>query len=148
MIRYANKEDLNKEFFDLYYEGFLYHYEHRKDIFKKRSIDELKEYLFNQIDNDDLKILFLEEDNNFIGFLTYEVKKKLTTSLWIDELIIKEEYRSHGYGTILIDKIKEICKNENIDRIELNCWSFNEKAMKFYNKLNFDVQRTIFELII
>ena len=78
MIRYANKEDLNKEFFDLYYEGFLYHYEHRKDIFKKRSIDELKEYLFNQIDNDDLKILFLEEDNNFIGFLTYEVKKKLT----------------------------------------------------------------------
>ena len=148
MIRYANKEDLNKEFFDLYYEGFLYHYEHRKDIFKKRSIDELKEYLFNQIDNDDLKILFLEEDNNFIGFLTYEVKKKLTTSLWIDELIIKKEYRSHGYGTILIDKIKEICKNENIDRIELNCWSFNEKAMKFYNKLNFDVQRTIFELII
>ena len=56
MIRELTKEDLNDVFFDLYYEGFMFHYNHRKDLFKKRTIEELKQYVFDQIENG-LKII-------------------------------------------------------------------------------------------
>ena len=148
MIRFANKEDLTKEFFDLCYEGFLFHYEHRKDIFKNISIDVLKEHVLNQIKNDGLQILLIEENNEIIGYLSYEIKEKVTKSLWIDEFVIKEKYRHNGYGTKLMNQVKEIAIKEKVDRIEFNCWSFNENALKFYRKLGYLEQRIIFELKI
>ena len=148
MIRKASNKDLNDNFFDLCYEGFLFHYEHRKDIFKKISKEELKKHILEQIEKDNLQILLLIEDNNLIGYLSYEIKQKVTKSLWIDEFIIKEEYRHNGYGTKLMEKVKEISKEEKVDRIEFNCWSFNENALKFYRKLGYNEQRIIFELKI
>ena len=148
MIRYASKKDLTEEFFDLCYEGFLFHYEHRKDIFKNISKDVLKNHILEQIKNDGLKILLIEENNKIIGYLSYEIKEKVTKALWIDEFVIKEEYRHNGYGTKLMEKVKEIAMNEKIDRIEFNCWSFNENALKFYRKLGYSEQRIIFELKI
>ena len=48
MIRELTKDDLNDTFFDLYYEGFLYHYNNRKDIFKFKLLgfffDDFKDF--------------------------------------------------------------------------------------------------------
>ena len=66
MFKEATINDLDNEFFDLYYEGFLYHYNNRKDIFKYRTIDEIKEYVLDQVEKG-LKILLLKEDNELIG---------------------------------------------------------------------------------
>ena len=43
MFKEATINDLDNDFFDLYYEGFLYHYNNRKDVFTYRTIDEIKE---------------------------------------------------------------------------------------------------------
>ena len=67
MIRELTKEDLNDIFFDIYYEGFLYHYNHRKDLFKKKTKEELKEYVFEQIENG-LKIIGYFNDNELVGY--------------------------------------------------------------------------------
>ena len=141
MFKEATINDLNNEFFDLYYEGFLYHYNNRKDVFKYRTIDEIKEYVFEEVQKGS-KILLLKEDSELIGYVSYEIKNKLKKVLWIDELVIKEKYRHQGYGTKLMD---ELVKRNDYDRMELNCWSFNENAIKFYEKLGYKEQRIIFE---
>ena len=145
MIRELTKDDLNDTFFDLYYEGFLYHYNHRKDIFKKRTIDELKEYVFEQFEKG-LKIVGYYNDEELVGYYSYEIKEKVTKFIWIDELVVKEKYRKQGYGTILMNNVKELMDKDKISRIELNCWSFNEVAIRLYKKLGYTEQRCIFEL--
>lgn len=145
MIRELTKEDLNDVFFDIYYEGFLYHYNHRKDLFKKKTKEELKEYVFEQIENG-LKIIGYFNDNELVGYLGYEIKEKATKFIWIDELVITEKERGKGYGTLLMNEIKNIQEKENIQRIELNVFAFNESAVKLYKKLGYVEQRYIFEL--
>ena len=39
MIREITREEFDKNFYDLNYEGYLYHYNHRKDIFVKKGIN-------------------------------------------------------------------------------------------------------------
>ena len=145
MIRELTKEDLNDIFFDIYYEGFLYHYNHRKDLFKKKTKEELKEYVFEQNENG-LKIIGYFNDNELVGYLGYEIKEKATKFIWIDELVITEKERGKGYGTLLMNEIKNIQEKENIQRIELNVFAFNESAVKLYKKLGYVEQRYIFEL--
>ena len=144
MIRELTKEDLNDVFFDLYYEGFMFHYNHRNDLFKKRTIEELKQYVFDQIENG-LKIIGYYNDE-LVGYLAYEIKEKATKFIWIDEFVITESERGKGYGTLLLNEIKRIQDEENIPRIELNVFSFNENAIKLYKKLGYEEQRYIFEL--
>ena len=145
MIRELTKKDLNDSFFELYYEGFLYHYNHRKDLFKKKSKEELKEYVFEQFENG-LKILGYFNDEELIGYIEYEIKEKATKFIWIDELIITEKERGKGYGTLLMNEIKRMQDVENIPRIELNVFDFNDIAIKLYKKLGYKEQRYIFEL--
>ena len=144
MIKELTKEDLNDLFFDIYYEGFLYHYNHRKDIFKKRTIDELKEYVFEQIENG-IKIIGYYKDNVLVGFLSYEIREKMNKVLWIDELVVTEKERGNGYSSLLMEEIKKISKIEKVKRIELNVFTFNDIAIKLYNKLGYKEQRIIFE---
>lgn len=144
MIRELTKEDLNDIFFDIYYEGFLYHYNHRKDLFKKKTKEELKEYVFEQIENG-LKIIGYFDDNELVGYLGYEIKEKATKFIWIDEFVITESERGKGYGTLLMEELNNIQEKENIQRIELNVFSFNENAIKLYKKLGYKEQRIILE---
>lgn len=144
MIRELIKEDLNDTFFDIYYEGFLYHYNHRKDLFKKKTKEELKEYVFEQIENG-LKIIGYFNDNELVGYLGYEIKEKATKFIWIDEFVITESERGKGYGTLLMEELNNIAEKEQVKRIELNVFSFNENAIKLYKKLGYKEQRIILE---
>lgn len=143
MIRELTKEDLNDVFFDLYYEGFMFHYNHRNDLFKKRSIEELKQYVFDQIENG-LKIIGYYNDE-LVGYLAYEIKEKATKFIWIDEFVITESERGKGYGTFLMEELNNITEKEQVKRIELNVFSFNENAIKLYKKLGYKEQRIILE---
>lgn len=146
MIKELLKENLDKTFFDLYYEGFMHHYNHRKDLFKKRKIDELKEYVFEQLDNEELKIIGYFLEDKLVGYLAYQIKQKVTKFLWIDEFVVSKNHRGKGYGSLLMEEIKKIAKKEKVKRIELNCFSFNENAVKLYKSLGYKEQRTIYEL--
>ena len=42
--------------------------------------------------------------------------------------------------------VNKISKKLNCDRIELNCWSFNEGAIEFYKSQNMKIQRLNFEM--
>ena len=98
----------------------------------------------NDIDNNLLK-LYIEAFN-----MHYENRKdifinKATNSIWIDEIIIDNDYKKKGYGKKLIMEVAKFAEKNNCKRIELNCWSFNRDALKFYEKIGFIQQRIIFE---
>lgn len=103
-IRKARLEDVEKNLLNLYVDGFEYHHTGRPDIFPSRNRKELKEDLINTINNS--HILVLEDNEEILGYVVYQLKEKRDKTLWIDELVVDKDNRHSGNGKKLMEKIK------------------------------------------
>ena len=144
-IRVANANDIDSNLLKLYIEGFNMHYEKKKDIFVKKTKEELKNDLINTLKSTEEIILVIEINNIIIGYVKFKYNTKATKFIWIDEIVIDNDYKKKGYGKTLITEVTKFAKENNCKRIELNCWSFNKDALRFYEKIGFVQQRIIFE---
>ncbi len=78
-----------------------------------------------------------ENDNNeivgialyFFAYFTWVGK-----TLYLDDLYIKPEHRGGKIGTKLLNKIFEVAKNENCNRLRWQVLDWNSSAIDFYQK--------------
>jgi len=143
-IREANIKDIDKGLLEVFIEGYRYHQKGRPDIFTNFSDEILKEDLIKNFEN--LSIIIILDNNKIVGYLAYRIKENHTKKIDVDQLVILEQYRGKGLGKKLMDEVKIIGLKNNCDRIELNCWIFNENALAMYEHIGFDRQRIIYEL--
>lgn len=143
LIREVKDTDISKGLLNVFIEGFRYHYNGRPDIFSNKSDEELKEDLMNSIMNDN--IMVLEDEDRIVGYIQYEIREKHAKTMWVDQLVIDKQCQKKGYGKLLLDKVIELAKQENCERIELECWAFNDNAVGMYNHIGFSEQRVKLE---
>ena len=153
-IRRANKNDII-QVIPLLYEVAKLHIEKRPDVFKIKSHEEIKSNLEEMIQDESNIILIAEDKQVAVGVIICKVREindhtnlKNIKVLWINEICVKQEYRRNGIGRSLIEKAKEIAKENNCLRLELNCWEVNEEAMKFYENQGLTTQRRVMEINI
>ena len=154
MIRLAKIQDLEqvniirKEVNDLHIKG-------RPDVFKPGFTAEIKEYVKCYINSDD-KFLLVCEDNNLIcsyAMVNFVLKPETPYRyelkyLEIQEIGTLQSAQGKGYGIEIIKAVKDIAQKHDIHRIELNMWTFNEEALKFYEKTGFSTYRRYLEMFI
>lgn len=58
-------------------------------------------------------------------------------TLFIDQMAVKPDYQGQGVGEKLIETVVELGRKEGIKRIELNVWTDNQGAVKFYDRCGF-----------
>ncbi|NKB68435.1 MAG: GNAT family N-acetyltransferase [Candidatus Latescibacteria bacterium] len=58
-------------------------------------------------------------------------------SIYIYHIAVKEEARRQGYATALVNRAKDLAKELNMPRVELDMWSFNTAAKAFYQSQGF-----------
>ena len=143
-IREATINDLNNGLLKVFIEGYRYHQNGRPDVFADLSDEDLKKDLIKQFEN--LSILVITDNDIIIGYLAYKIKEKHVKKLDVDQLIITEKYRRKGLGKALMNEAKDIALKNNCDRIELNCWMFNEEAITMYEHIGFERQRIVYEM--
>ncbi len=80
----------------------------------------------------------LIKDGDVLGYLEVD-RESWSNRLRITEILVFDEYRRRGYGTVLINKAKEIAKVEGSREIILETQSCNTKAIDFYMKNGFIV---------
>lgn len=66
--------------------------------------------------------------------------------MWVDELVVDKDNQHIGIGKKLMDKIKEIAKQENCKRIELCYCLLIKNAREVYRHLGYKEQRVILEM--
>lgn len=153
MIRFANEKDieqvniLRKQVNDLHVKG-------EPNIFKGFT-DELKNYVNNFIQDENKMLLVFEEGGNILSYAMLEIVEKPETSyrfaikfLEIHEIGVDLNCHSKGIGQQMMKKIKEIAKEKSLNEIQLDCWSFNEKALNFYEKQGFKRYREYFRVFV
>lgn len=96
------------------------------------------------ISNEYRDIIIYEENNNLFGLAvvsynqyneTYDRYSKRIYS--IDELMVSPDFQNKGIGKKIIDFIKHDAIEKGFTIIELDVYSFNEKAIKFYQNVGF-----------
>lgn len=143
-IKEASLDDINNGLLEVYVEGYRYHQKGRPDIFSNITDEELKNDLIQNFEK--LKTIVITDNELVVGYVSYSIKKHHTSKLDVNQLVILEKYRGKGLGKKLMDEAKKIAKENNCDRIELNCWLFNENALAMYEHIGYNRQRIIYEM--
>ncbi len=147
MIRNGTMQDfeqvniLRKQVNDLHVQG-------QPDIFKPGFCQEMQEYLKQFIDSQDKQLLVYEQDGKICGYAMLEFVTKPETPyryaleyIEVGELGVSQDCQKQGIGKKLMQHIRQIAQQKNIKKIELDMWSFNDNALKFYEKLGFNTYR-------
>lgn len=78
--------------------------------------------------------LILLQDNTVIGHAKLSTIPSIKDSCFIESVVISKNLRGKGYGTYLMKKVEEFCKNE----LHLNSIHLSTKGQeKFYSKLGY-----------
>ena len=76
------------------------------------------------------------EGNTIIGVASIHIIYKLSRTLGlIEDVAVNKDHRGKGIGKSLVEKLIEIGKQKNCDKIVLNT---SEKNSKFYEKIGFE----------
>lgn len=143
-IREATNNDLDKRLLKVFIEGYRYHQTGRPDIFANISDEELKHDLIKNLER--LSTIVILDNDIIVGYLSYIIKERHSKKIDVDQLVIDERYRGQGLGKKLMEEVKSIAIKNGCDRIELNCWLFNENALAMYEHIGFSKQRIIYEM--
>jgi GNAT superfamily N-acetyltransferase len=82
--------------------------------------------------------LIAEEDHLLVGYLIFYQTFSGSSGkrgIYIEDVYIKESYRKKGYGTLFFKEVARIAKARKCERLYWSVFNWNEKAMKFYQKI-------------
>lgn len=80
--------------------------------------------------------LVLKEKDMVVGFITFSIMYERAE---IIDIVVNENYRNNGYGTMLFKSaLKEITEN-NCDNVTLEVNKTNKNAIKFYENNDFKI---------
>lgn len=131
------------------------HYEGRPDLFRCDCL-KYDEAALKELLRDPERPIFIAEENGFVLGYCFCVHKRTENStvlldhhsLYIDDLCVDEGCRGRHIGTALYRHAHAYAKQMGCDSVTLNVWSFNESAVRFYEKLGLRPQKTIMETLL
>ena len=94
-----------------------------------------KNYVVNNYElNKNANIYIL--NNEIVAFISYRILYERTE---LDYIFVKEEARKKGIASMLIADMIEKCKENNVETIDLEVNSSNERAINLYQKFGFKI---------
>ena len=113
-------------------------------ILSKEQIDYMlnlfysEETLLENLNKKGHHFILVYEDNNCIGFASYEHNYSDKNVTRLHKIYLLPEAQEKGAGKLLIDSVEELAKENDSIAISLNVNKFN-KALSFYQKICFKV---------
>ncbi len=106
-----------------------------------------KEY-FKKVLNDANNLNYVYVENKkIVGALNASLQHtnplpiiKLRTFYFIENIVVDKNHRRKGIAKKLFHYLTLKAKENNIDSIELNVWSFNTEAIKFYESMGMNIK--------
>jgi ribosomal protein S18 acetylase RimI-like enzyme len=111
-------------------------------VFEKRP-EALKNSLKQM--NEDIEWLTgfvaVNQNQELVGYITYYPAYHTWTgkALHLDDLYLKPNYRGQGLGTVLIQKVIEIAKEQKCYKVKWQVSRWNEPAKAFYKSLGAEI---------
>lgn len=152
-IREAKIED-KKELIELLMQAQELHCINRPDIFKKVTKKEVESEVIEVLESKKRKMIIAVNDKEMAcGLVIFRIKEvenhinlKNAKILYVGKIVVDKKCQRQGVGTLLMQEINKVAKGLKCNRMELSCWSFNKKAIEFYESCGMKVQRLNMEI--
>lgn len=99
-----------------------------------------KKYFTEAINDPEGICLIAKEGDRAVGYLAASAKDfgyRLSKYCEIDNMGVSPDYRSKGIGTRLMARFFEIARNRGFQKVYVNAYSDNVKAVEFYERSGF-----------
>ena len=87
-------------------------------------------------------VLFAESSGIEVGFALYGFRYSSFAgqpSIWLDDLYVDENIRSHGVGKALMDKLATIATENDCTHLAWNADARNIRGLSFYHRLGAEI---------
>ena len=153
-IRFAINEDVPGILALLRQVGQV-HYKGRPDLFRSGAQKYGASQIFQMLESGTSPIFVAVDQDQVLGYGFCQIKKHEKdpvfcdyTELYIDDICVDENCRGQGVGRAIYEEILRYAKMRKCHNITLNVWSFNDGAMKFYEKCGLMPQRIFMETVL
>ena len=143
MVRFATEKDIEKVN-DLRKQVNEIHVLGRPDIFKAGFCQELQDFAYTLLNDEDKDILVVEREGIICGMACVdyvcrpESPYMMARNFYhVQEIAVDEAFRRQGVARELFEFMKEDASRRGLDKIELDVWAFNESAIEFYEMMGF-----------
>ena len=87
--------------------------------------------------------LVAEKDDKIVGLSFYWIRYSTWKGkfLFLEDFVIKGEYRRQGVGSKLFEETINICKKQGLNGIIWQVLDWNHSAIEFYKKYNADISK-------
>ena len=130
-FRYATKEDAG---LILEFIRDLATYEHMlNEVIATEEL--LAEWIFEK---QKAEVIFALEDGKEVGFALFFHNFSTflgRAGIYLEDLYVKEDYRSKGYGKALLKELAKITVERECGRLEWWCLDWNKPSIDFYRSL-------------
>lgn len=101
-----------------------------------------EKYFTSRLAQENGGVVFVAEDEGeVVGYLAAKYRiysyRSENPIAEIENIFVEEDYRGQNVGTLLYEKFKKWCIENNVKRAEVNAAYSNHKAIKFYKTLGF-----------
>ncbi len=110
---------------------------------------QLKEILKNEnqvmlvaVDESDVVIGFVHVV--FMGVKAFSCLKP-QTNIYLQDLVVSEDYRNHGIGTLLLNEAKKYGKEKGADFFRTQVFPMNKAGLRFYERNGFSIKMITIE---
>jgi ribosomal protein S18 acetylase RimI-like enzyme len=110
------------------------------------------EYFVEQVNNKNTINLVYEDNKEIVGFILAQYKKpskvpfiRKRKVIFIDSIVVDENHKKMGIGRRMMEYLENIAKKKKVESVELNVYSFNKDAQKFYKALGMSEKCSIYE---
>ena len=125
------------------------HVENRPDLYIELEHPLSKSEFEELVKKDDGISIVAEENEVVIGLCIVSIRSKSgmidKKVAYMDDLCVDKNFRGQGIGKELFNFASDIAKKKGAERLDLMVWSFNKRAINFYEELGMKPQRYILE---
>lgn len=151
MVRFAEEKDLPRVN-ELRRQVSQLHVSGRPDIFKPGFPQELQDRVYEMYRSEDSDVLVAERDGVICGMACIEYLRKQESPYnrprniyYITEFGVDEAFQRRGIGRELMEFMAADARAKGFSGIELDMWTFNETALRFYESVGFRTFRRFME---
>ncbi len=104
--------------------------------------EEGEKYFRDAVESEKYLSIIAEENGKVVGYLDGYIKKPCTIYMGkraeIDNMCVDASMRDRGIGGALVDEFKRWAKSQGVERLIVEAFSGNERAIEFYKKSGFE----------
>ena len=121
------------------------HAENHPDVFKMPPSDDFAVSFFDEVRADPSTYLYIAEENGeLVGYVLCKLIERpenpftfARRHLLVDQISVRPNSRGRGVGVALIEQAGMLARELGVSKIQLDSWSFNTGAHRFFEKLGF-----------